>query len=67
MSIDLNANPRFTNECFISLVALSPSTGRAIPLDAQLLVEEASPAAQVLEEAHSRKIERLNMKEMLLR
>ena len=62
-----DSSPRFTNECFISLVALSPTASAAIPLDTDLHIVSGTKAEQVAAAADARKEARLNLKEMLVR
>ncbi|KAG9003451.1 Acyl-coenzyme A thioesterase 12 [Tulasnella sp. JGI-2019a] len=58
---------RFTNECFLTLVALSPATSTAIPLRTDLIVTPDTVAERVFIHADERKVERLAMKDMLSR
>ncbi|KIO34378.1 hypothetical protein M407DRAFT_240679 [Tulasnella calospora MUT 4182] len=61
-----SSSSRFTNECFISLVALSQITATALPLNTELVLPHDSPAEIVAVAADLRKAERLNMKDLLV-
>jgi len=66
-----SANPRtslrFTNECFLTLVALSSTTSTAIALNTELSVPPGTAAETVSAEADARKVERLSLKDILSR
>jgi len=57
---------RFTNECFLTLVALSSITSTAIPLQTKLIVPPDTAAEKVSVQADARKVERLATKDMLV-
>ncbi|KAG8894437.1 Acyl-coenzyme A thioesterase 12 [Tulasnella sp. 403] len=61
------SSPRFTNECFLSLVSSSPTTSTVTPLNTEVCIDPDTAAQKVSQAADARKIERLNMKEMLIR
>ncbi|KAG8918988.1 Acyl-coenzyme A thioesterase 12 [Tulasnella sp. 417] len=61
-----SSSSRFTNECFISLVALSQITATALPLNTEVVLPPDSPAEAVSVAADWRKAERLSMKDLLV-
>ncbi|KAG9017996.1 Acyl-coenzyme A thioesterase 12 [Tulasnella sp. 427] len=61
-----SSSSRFTNECFISLVALSQITAASLPLNTEVVLPHESPAEKVSVAADLRKAERLHMKDLLV-
>jgi len=61
------STPRFTNECFFTLVALSPETSVPVSINARIVVSSDSAAQKVSETADDRRAERLADRRMLSR
>jgi len=59
--------PRFTNECFLTLVALSRKTSSPFNINSEVIPKLGAPSTEVWEGADDRKQERLDLKEMLVR